>query len=113
MTTGKNASIDAVVIATPAETHYDITMAFIDRGIACLVEKPIADSFHKVQYLIDLADKNNTVMQSGHILLFTPTTEYIKQNFKNDTLKFIETRRLNFGNIPKHQNSIRTAFTHT
>jgi predicted dehydrogenase len=99
----QNASIDAAVIATPAETHYDITMAFIDRGIACLVEKPIADSFRKVQHLIDLADKNNTVMQSGHILLFTPTTEYIKQNFKNDTLKFIETRRLNFGNIPKHQ----------
>jgi|TARA_R110000803_G_scaffold137503_1_gene204427 predicted dehydrogenase len=98
-----NESIDAAVIATPAETHNDITRILLDKHIPVLVEKPIADSFAQVQELIELADKNNTVMQSGHILLFTKTTEYIKENFDTSNLKLLETRRLNFGNIPAYQ----------
>lgn len=95
--------IDAAVIATPAETHYELTKNLLSRGIACLVEKPIADTLTKVQQLIGIAEAKNTVLQSGHILLFTPTTEYIKRTFDINNLKFVETRRLNFGNIPKHQ----------
>jgi predicted dehydrogenase len=95
--------IDAAVVATPAETHYEVTKTLLERGIACLVEKPIADTLRKVQHLLGIAEAKNTVLQSGHILLFTPTTEYIKRTFDTDNLKFVETRRLNFGNIPKHQ----------
>ena len=95
--------IDAAVVATPAETHYEVTKTLLERGIACLVEKPIADSLSKAQYLLGIAEAKNTVLQSGHILLFTPTTEYIKRTFDIDNLKFVETRRLNFGNIPKYQ----------
>lgn len=95
--------IDAAVIATPAETHYDVTKKLLEQGIACLVEKPIADTLRKAQHLLGIAEAKNTVLQSGHILLFTPTTEYIKRTFDVDNLKFVETRRLNFGNIPKHQ----------
>ena len=54
-----NESIDAAVIATPAETHNDITRILLDKHIPVLVEKPIADSFAQVQELIELADKNN------------------------------------------------------
>jgi len=97
------ANIDAAVIATPAETHYEVTKKLLEQGIACLVEKPIADSLRKVQHLLGIAEAKNTVLQSGHILLFTPTTEYIKRTFNIENLKFVETRRLNFGNIPKHQ----------
>lgn len=67
--------IDAAVIATPAETHYQVTKKLLEQGIACLVEKPIADSLSKAQYLLGIAEAKNTVLQSGHILLFTPTTE--------------------------------------
>ena len=97
------ANIDAAVIATPAETHYEVTKKLLEQGIACLVEKPIADSLRKVQHLLGIAEAKDTVLQSGHILLFTPTTEYIKRTFNIENLKFVETRRLNFGNIPKHQ----------
>jgi|TARA_R110001592_G_C13150012_1_gene748104 predicted dehydrogenase len=99
-------SIDAAVVATPAETHYEVTKSLLERGIACLVEKPIADTLNKVQHLIGIAEAKNTVLQSGHILLFTPTTEYIKRTFDTANLRFVETRRLNFGNIPKHQISL-------
>jgi len=94
---------DSAVVATPAETHYEITKKLLLQGKHVLVEKPVAGSLDQVLELLDIANKRNVILQSGHILLFTKTTEYIKNNFSLDNLGLLETRRLNFGSIPKHE----------
>ncbi len=59
-------SVDAVSIATPATTHYEIAKAFLARGCHVLVEKPIAISLAEADELIHLARRNDVVLQVGH-----------------------------------------------
>ena len=97
----QSADFDCAIVATPAETHYDITKQLLLKNKHVLVEKPIAESLDQVEELCNIAVQKNLILQSGHILMFTKTTEYLKNNIKN--IKFLQTRRCNFGNIPKHE----------
>ena len=59
-------SSDAVIVATPAATHYDIARKAIERGIPTLVEKPLCDTLSKAKELYALAFNNNCYLQVGH-----------------------------------------------
>ncbi len=58
--------VDAVSIATPASTHYEIAALFLKAGIHVLLEKPIALSLAHADELIALAEQNGLVLQVGH-----------------------------------------------
>ena len=99
----QSQDFDVAVICTPAETHYDVAKTCLELGKHVLVEKPVAHSLDHVKELCNLAASKNLIMQAGHILLFTESTRYIKQNLNTDEIKFLQTRRCNFGNIPRNQ----------
>lgn len=74
--TGLGASIcddpgvDAVVIASPLSTHYDLARRALEAGKDVLVEKPICRSAAEADELIALADSRKLILMCGHVFLF-------------------------------------------
>src|SRR5688572_16246124 len=64
--------VDAVSIAVPTESHVDVTLPFIDRGVAVLVEKPLAASVADADRLIDAAERRGVLLAAGHTERFNP-----------------------------------------
>ncbi len=58
--------IDMATIATPASTHFSLAKTLLAAGKHVLVEKPIATSVEEAQILIDLAEANGLILQTGH-----------------------------------------------
>ena len=102
----KSCNYDCAIVATPAETHFEIASYLLNKHIPTMVEKPVGIDLDEVKSLCDLAHKQNTILQTGHILLFTKSTEYILENINANDIKLVETRRCAAGSIPKHQISL-------
>ncbi|MDR3634906.1 MAG: Gfo/Idh/MocA family oxidoreductase [Isosphaeraceae bacterium] len=64
--------VDAVSVAVPTALHRQVAGAFLDRGIATMVEKPLATSLAEAEELVGLARSRGTVLQVGHIERFNP-----------------------------------------
>ena len=62
----------AVVIAVPTTHHLATATPFLERGIACLIEKPLAGNSAEGRAIVDLAARHKAVLQVGHIERFNP-----------------------------------------
>src|SRR3990167_10602510 len=62
--------VDAVNIATPTASHFDIAQFFLENGVHVFIEKPITTTIEQADALIQIAKKNNLVLQVGHIERF-------------------------------------------
>lgn len=84
--------VDAVTVSVPTEHHYTIAKPFLEKGIAVLVEKPLADSLEVAREMLELSRKNNCVLQVGYSERFNPVAQAMKRlNFKP---RFIESNRI-------------------
>jgi predicted dehydrogenase len=93
-------NIDAVVIATPVNTHYSLVKNALNQGKHVLVEKPMTDSSVKARELIDLAASRNKILMVGHIYEYHPAVSYLKRIISNGDLGeiySIDAHRLNLG----------------
>lgn len=84
--------VDAVIIATPTESHYPLAKLFLENSIPVLLEKPISSTAEEGQELIALAEKNNVVFQVGHVERFNSAVMALPQ-YVVDPLLF-EFRRI-------------------
>ena len=84
--------IDAAVIATPTASHYKIAIDLLTRGIHTLIEKPITNTTPQADHLIQLADKNNAVLQVGHVERFNPVFQKAQQVLPNP--RYLEAHRM-------------------
>lgn len=73
------ADIDAVAIATPAATHYDLALAALESGKHVLVEKPLADSVRRCETLIEIADRRGLILMVDHTFVYTDAVRWISQ----------------------------------
>jgi predicted dehydrogenase len=89
--------IDAVSIATPTVTHHEISRFFLENGVHVLVEKPITKSPEEASDLIEIAKKNNLILQVGHVERFNAAVQKVREYIDNP--KFIEVNRL--GKFPE------------
>ena len=62
--------VDAVSVAVPTSVHTEVGLAVLSRGIAALIEKPLADSLEGAQRLVLAADAAGVVLQVGHVERF-------------------------------------------
>jgi predicted dehydrogenase len=67
--------IDAVSIAVPTFLHRRVAGDFLEAGIPVLVEKPLAGNLADGRELVDLAGRQETLLQVGHVERFNPATE--------------------------------------
>lgn len=103
----KDESVKAVIVSTPAETHYEITKLLLEAGKNVLVEKPITLNSEEAKALKVIAGEKDLVLMVGHLLLYHPAILKIKQFLdegKLGNLQYIYSNRLNLGTIRTEEN---------
>lgn len=85
-------SVDAVSIAVPTTSHFEIAMDFIMHGKDLLIEKPITSTLEEARILVSEAEQRNIILQVGHIERFNAGVSLISSMVENP--QFIESHRL-------------------
>ena len=94
------SDIDAVVIATPISTHFQLAWEALSRGKHVLVEKPLADRSDKAEELVTLADRNGLTLMTGHTFIYNPAVVKVKELIDSGSLGeiyYISFSRVNLG----------------
>jgi len=102
-----NNSIDAVVIATPVFTHYDLAKRALLAGKHVLLEKPMTATVAQAKELIDLAAQKGKLLMVDHTFLYTGAVEKMKALKDEGTLgelKYFDSTRINLGLIQQDVN---------
>lgn len=97
-----DTSITAIVIATPAASHYELTKISLAAGKHVLVEKPMATSVEEVEQIGRLAKGKSLVAMAGHTFLYNAAVRYMKQLIDSGDLgeiRYIYSQRINLGRI--------------
>ena len=103
----KKKEIEGVVIAAPAETHYDLTKKCLLAGKDVLVEKPLALKVEEGEELIKIAFGNKRILMVGHILQYHSAVIKLKEMVDNGDLgkiRYIYSNRLNIGKLRTEEN---------
>jgi predicted dehydrogenase len=74
-----DVEIDAVAIATPAQSHFELALAALRAGKHVLVEKPLAQTSDQVRRLIDEAARRKLALMVDHTFVYTPAVQKIRQ----------------------------------
>lgn len=102
-------SIDAVIIATPARTHADLTCAALAAGKHVLVEKPLALSVADAERIADAAARSARVLLVGHLMVFHPAVVRLREMLRSGelgTLHYVHSTRANLGRIRQDENAL-------
>ena len=86
--------VDAVNIVTVTPAHFDLAMKALSKGVHVLVEKPITETVDQGKKLVAEAEKQNTILQVGHIERFNPAYIALKDVVKGLRLAAVNMRRL-------------------
>ena len=84
--------VDAVSIATPTPSHFEIAQFFLNNGIHVFIEKPISTTIEEANELIRIAEANNCILQVGHVERFNAAFQFIQPML--GVPRFIESQRL-------------------
>jgi UDP-2-acetamido-3-amino-2,3-dideoxy-glucuronate N-acetyltransferase len=102
-----DSSIQAVALATPAATHYDLTKAALEAGKDVLVEKPLAIDVRHGEELVRLASAKGRILMVGHILRYHPAILKLQELIEDGQLgkiNYLYSNRLNIGKIRTEEN---------
>jgi UDP-2-acetamido-3-amino-2,3-dideoxy-glucuronate N-acetyltransferase len=102
-----DASIDAVALATPAITHYEMARAALEAGKDVFVEKPLAINVEHGEHLVELAAANGRILMVGHILRYHPAILKLQELIESGVLgkiNYLYSNRLNIGKIRSEEN---------
>ena len=103
----KNPEIDAVVIATPAATHYALSKEALLANKDVFVEKPIALNYREGEELVSVAKEKDKILMVGHILEYHPAVIKLKEIINKGELgkiNYIYSNRLNLGKFRTEEN---------
>lgn len=95
-------TIDAVIIATPVATHFNIAIKCLKAGKHVLIEKPMATSVNQIKEIDIIAKNNNLVAMVGHTFLYNSAVRFVKKYIDSGELgeiRYIYSQRLNLGRI--------------
>jgi predicted dehydrogenase len=93
-------AVDAVAIATPVSTHFDLAMAALRAGKHVLVEKPMTATSEQALALIDEADKRGLALMVDHTFVYTNAVKKIREFTQNGELGdiyYYDSVRINLG----------------
>ena len=96
----EDPSIDAVAIATPVSTHYELALRALQEGKHVLVEKPLASDTNQVRHLMDVAQKRNLVLMVDHTFVYTGAVRKIRELVESGNLGeiyYYDSVRVNLG----------------
>lgn len=96
--------IDGLVIATPSSTHYALARQALLAAKNVYVEKPLAQNFNEAEELHSIAQDRDLVLMVGHLLLYHPAVNKLKQLIQSGELgqiNYLNSDRRNFN--PSHR----------
>lgn len=96
----KDPSIDAVAIATPVSTHFDLGLAALRAGKHVLIEKPLASTSDQAERLVEEADRLNRVLFVEHTFVYTGAVRKMRELVAGDgigDIYYYDSVRVNLG----------------
>jgi predicted dehydrogenase len=108
-------ALDAVVIATPVPTHYELTRRALEAGKHVFVEKPPAMRASEMEELVALARDRELVLMPGHLLLYHPAVRMLKELIDREALGevlCVYGNRQNLGVIRSNENALWSLGVH-
>ena len=111
----RDPNVDAIVIATPARTHYALARAALLAGKHVLVEKPLTMDVGEGSELTDLAATLGLTLMVGHVFEYNPAVRYIKAAIDSGELGdvyYLYSRRVNLGRVQSDVNVLWSIAPH-
>jgi predicted dehydrogenase len=96
----KDPDVDAVVVATPVHSHFDLAMAALQAGKHVLVEKPIASSADQARQLIDEAKSRGLILMVDHTFIYTGAVRKMHELVRSEAfgqVRYYDSTRVNLG----------------
>ncbi len=103
-----DAEVDAVIVATPASSHYALTKKVLESGKHAFVEKPLATSTADADELVKLSETSGKLLMAGHTFLYNAAVRYARTLLTGDQLGqlyYIYSQRLNLGQVRSDVNA--------
>src|SRR5262247_3344995 len=95
-----DTNLDAIVIATPVSSHFELSMSALNAGKHVLVEKPIASNSDQAKQLIENAEKRGLVLMVDHTFVYTDAVRKIRELISTGALGeiyYYDAVRVNLG----------------
>jgi predicted dehydrogenase len=108
-------SVEAVVVATPVPTHYELARRALEAGKHVFVEKPPAMRGAEIEELCDLAEERGRVLMPGHLLLYHPGVQKLKEIVSSGELGdvlYVYGNRQNLGTFRTNENALWSLGVH-
>jgi predicted dehydrogenase len=109
------ADIDAVVVATPTASHFELVKAALEAGKDVLCEKPLARTAAECRELVALAAHHRRVLMVGHVFLYNPGVRHLKTDLDRGELGrtyYMDAVRTNLGPVRKDVGAIYDLASH-
>lgn len=104
-----DSAIDAVAIATPAETHYELACRALRAGKDVFIEKPLVLRADEAEDLTALSARMGRILMVGHLLEYHPAITRLQQLIAAGELgriEYIYSNRLNLGKVRREENAL-------
>jgi predicted dehydrogenase len=102
-----HAPVAGLVIATPAETHYELVKQALEAGKDVFVEKPLALTYEQGAHLIRLAETYERILMVGHVLEYHPAIVRLYALIQQGILgkvQYIYSNRVSLGKVRREEN---------
>jgi predicted dehydrogenase len=96
----RDPEVDAVVIATPVDSHFPLALSALEAGKHVLVEKPIASTTDQARKLIDEAGKRELVLAVDHTFVYTGAVRKMRELVRAEAfgpVRYYDSTRVNLG----------------
>jgi predicted dehydrogenase len=96
----EDPSIDAIAVATPVRTHFDLGMAVLKAGKHLWLEKPMTETSPQARKLVEEAEKRNRVLIVDHTFIYTGAVRKMAELIKGDDfgdVLYYDSTRINLG----------------
>src|SRR5690242_10171164 len=100
----KDGAIDAVIVATPIRSHFELASAFLEAGKHVFVEKPLAQTVQECRTLIDVAERHHRTLMVDHLFVYNTAVQQIKKYLDEGELGrlfYMCSQRVNLGRIQR------------
>jgi predicted dehydrogenase len=101
--------VDAIAIATPVHTHFELAAAALRSGKHVLVEKPLARTAPECRELVSLAEARGLTLMVGHVFLYNAAVQRVKDYITSGELGqiyYVYSQRLNLGIVRQDVNAL-------
>lgn len=107
--------IDAVVVATPVQSHFALVRQALEAGKDVLCEKPLASTVAECRTLCELAAAKRRVLMVGHVFLYNPGVQHLKIDLDRGELGrvyYMDATRTNLGPVRRDVGAIYDLASH-